>query len=259
MTVAGFGNRRRFGATVRRPRRPWRWTPAWQVRLRWLGACVALAGLGLGLYGAGQKLLDPQLFPLRHVHIRGELHYLHRDELRELVRNALGGNFFALEVGAVRWGFAANPWVESVAVRRSWPDSLVVQLRERMPFGVWGENEMVDVNGRRFRPGVIPTGQDWPRLEGPDGHEALLIRTWNQAGGLLAEAGLRIRRLVQDPRRAWWITLDNGMEISLGREDFEPRLRRLVAVWPALAARGNEIAAVDLRYVNGFAVRWSNG
>ncbi len=259
MRVTRFGNRRRFGATPRRPHQPWRWTPTWQARLRWLGACAALAGLGLGLYGAGQKLLDPQLFPLRHVHIQGELHYLRRDDLQGLVQDVLGRNFFALETEVVHQGFADAPWVETVTVRRSWPDSLVVQLRERVPFGVWGENEMVDMNGRRFRPPAIPAGRNWPHLDGPAGHEALLIRVWDQAGTLLAEAGLRIRRLVQDQRRAWWITLDNGMEISLGRNNFEPRLRRLVAVWPTLAGRGHEIAAVDLRYVNGFAVRWSNG
>jgi cell division protein FtsQ len=43
----------------------------------------------------------------------------------------------------------------------------------------------------------------------------------------------------------------------IGRADPEPRLRRLVRVLPQLLAgeaRGFE--RIDLRYTNGFAVRW---
>jgi hypothetical protein len=68
---------------------------------------------------------------------------------------------------------------------------------------------------------------------------------------------LKFAKLVQDERRAWWLTFDNGLEVYVGRERFEERLRgwrnSIRRCWPL---RLDQIAVVDLRYVNGFAVRW---
>ena len=67
-------------------------------------------------------------------------------------------------------------------------------------------------------------------------------------------------KLVQDERRAWWLTFDSGLEVYVGREQFERRIQRLARVYPRLlAAQAERIAVVDLRYVNGFVVRWKTG
>ena len=55
------------------------------------------------------------------------------------------------------------------------------------------------------------------------------------------------------------MTLKNGLEINLGREQFFPRLQRLIDIYSRiLADQAERIAVVDLRYVNGFAVRWAD-
>ncbi|MDQ2697004.1 MAG: cell division protein FtsQ/DivIB, partial [Pseudomonadota bacterium] len=144
-------------------------------------------------------------------------------------------------------------------VRRVWPDSVRVRFREREAFGHWGQDgELVDVHGRRFRPARVLQATPLPRLAGPDGQERTLIRTFAEARALLATVDLQIDRLMMDERRAWWITLATGVEIRLGRAEFSRRLQRFVDVYPqALAPRMERIAAVDLRYGNGFAVRWA--
>ena len=43
----------------------------------------------------------------------------------------------------------------------------------------------------------------------------------------------------------------------IGRDQSQQRLARFLAVWPQLAARHSEMFVyADLRYANGFAVRW---
>ncbi|MEZ5582421.1 MAG: hypothetical protein R3F37_06365 [Candidatus Competibacteraceae bacterium] len=37
---------------------------------------VVLAGIGLGFYSAGQRLLDPAHYPLRHIRLNGEIRNL---------------------------------------------------------------------------------------------------------------------------------------------------------------------------------------
>lgn len=254
-----FKHRRRHGASVRMVHEASPWKVVWGRRLRWWGMVLVMVGIAAGLHTAGQKMLDPRLFPLRHVHIEGEMRNLNAIDVEKLVQGYLGQNFFALDVMALQAMFAVHPWIEHVTVRRLWPDSLVIQFRERIAFAKWGQQEMVDVNGERFRPTIVRQSGSWPELMGPDGHEMTLIQVYKEASAMVAKAGLVITRLVQDGRRAWWMKLDNGIEINLGRERFKQRLQRFVDVYPkTLADHVDQIVAVDLRYINGFAVRWNH-
>ncbi|MDG4554028.1 MAG: cell division protein FtsQ/DivIB [Candidatus Competibacter sp.] len=259
-----FGQRqRRRGATALRrepPASPGAWKVVWSLPLRWLGVALALAAVGFGVRFASEKLREPGAFPLRQVRIEGELRNLAEEDFQPIVRGYLGQNFFDADLDALHGELAVNPWIEEVAVRRGWPDTVEITLRERVAFGYWGEREMVDVNGHRFQPAEVRQPGPWPRLAGPDGHEKDLIRTYRQARALLDPVGLKLVKLVEDERRAWWLTFDSGLEVYLGREQFERRLQRLARIYPRiLAAQAERIAAVDLRYVNGFAVRWKTG
>ena len=247
--------RHRRGASIRPTQGKWlrRLGPL----LRIVGAFFALLGVAAGVYGAGRALLDPELFPLRHIRMHGERHNVGQADLHQVSAAYLGQSFFGLDIAGLRGMFALNPWIEQVSVRRLWPDTLEIRFRERTVFGHWGQHEMVDINGIRFQPVFFRELAFWPRLAGPDGRERHLIQTYRQANAIIAGLGLKITRLVQDKRRAWRMQFDNGLEIKLGRQQFTQRLMRFVAIYPDLLAnRIADIATVDLRYINGFAVRW---
>lgn len=229
--------------------------------LRGLGVVLVLAAVGYGLEAGIRALREPGAFPLRQVRVEGELRNLTEAELQPLAQACLGQNFFVANLDELRVALAADPWVEEVAVRRGWPDTVEIRLRERVAFGYWGERgEMVDVNGNRFRPTAPRQPGPWPRLMGPEGREKALIKAWRDIRAKLDPLGLTLVKLTQDERRAWWLTFDGGLEVYLGRERFEERLQRLAQVYPrVLAAQADRIAVVDLRYGNGFAVRWKAG
>lgn len=234
------------------------WQAVWGPRLRWLGVVLALTAVGFGAQIGSQKLREPGAFPLQNVRVEGELRNLAETDLQPLASAYLGLNFFIANLDVLHTALAANPWVEDVTVQRWWPDTVEIRLRERVAFGYWGEREgMVDINGHRFQPIIIRQPGPWPQLKGPDGREKALIKTWREVRALFDPVGLTLVKLVQDERRSWWLTFDNGLEVYVGRQRFEERLRRLAQVYPrVLAAQVDRIAAVDLRYVNGFAVRW---
>ncbi|MEI2783553.1 MAG: cell division protein FtsQ/DivIB [Candidatus Competibacter sp.] len=256
-----FGKkRRRRGATALK-REPLdlsgRWKAVWGPPLRWLGVVLALVAVGYGARVGSAKLREPGAFPLRQVRVEGELRNLAEADFHAVASRYLGQNFFVANLDDLNADLAANPWIEEVSVRRWWPDTVEIRLRERSAFGYWGEREMVDVNGVRFLPTALRQPGPWPRLAGPSGHEKALIKIYGEARALLDPIGLKLVRLVQDDRRAWWLTFDNGLEVYVGREQLERRLQRLARVYPRLlAAQIDRIAVVDLRYVNGFAVRW---
>jgi len=56
-------------------------------------------------------------------------------------------------------------------------------------------------------------------------------------------------------RRAWWMKLDNGTTLELGRSDANARLARYISAYKQLAALQATNAHIDLRYQSGLAVR----
>lgn len=234
------------------------WRRIWRASQQWLGALAAICVILAGLQAAAHKMLDPALFPLRHVRLMGEFRNPSEADLQQRVKKYLGRNFFTLDVEGLRKAVADEPWIEKVSVRRQWPDTVEIRFRERVAFGRWGDNEMVDVNGMRFRPTVVREAGPWPQLMGPDGHEKTLIRAYLEGNAMLAAVDLKIKRLVLDERRAWSMWFTNGVKVKLGREQFAERLQRFVDIYPeTLARRIGQVAAIDLRYINGFAVRWN--
>ena len=69
-----------------------------------------------------------------------------------------------------------------------------------------------------------------------------------------------MRRLQVDARGAWDMTLQNGIDIRLGRREVADRTRLFLDVVAAIvSSKETEIAFVDMRYSNGFTIGWKDG
>ncbi len=214
-------------------------------------ASIAAATAGLSWLAADQHL------PLREVVVTGDPQQVDAKELQALLRGYLGRNFLRLPLAEVRHKLESHPWVAMAVVRRQWPDRLVVTVEERVPVARWGDRELVDDRGIRF---VADTGPFWdlPLVNGPSGQERDMLTAYQGIAASLARVGLQPEAVVLSERRSWRVGLRNGIELVLGRHDLDQRLLRFERVWPGLlAGRAAQIDAVDMRYANGFAVRWA--
>ena len=146
----------------------------------------------------------------------------------------------------------ALPWVKMVSVHRVWPDSLRVVAHERVAVARWNDAGLLDADGEYFAPvpDSFPVGLS--QLEGPSGSHAIVLKKFLL---LTKTYGLPVASLRLNTRRAWAFELDSGLQVSLGRQDFENRVRYFVdAVWVRLAEHLPEIDKIDMRYTNGFTV-----
>jgi len=203
------------------------------------------------------RLADPHTLPLRAVRVEGALQHVSRTQLRAAIMPHATAGFFGVDVDAIKRAVTQLPWVESVSVRRIWPDSLGVEVVEQAAFARWGGGGLVNPDGALFaaEPSTYPEGL--PELRGPVDSEAALVRGYREMSETLAALGLRITGLVLDERRAWRLYLANGMELVLGRQDTAARLTRFVRAFKKeLQTAAANIRRVDLRYARGFAVSW---
>jgi len=204
-------------------------------------------------YGVGAWTVSQPWFALRTIDVVTPAAHVTETQVRLVVERHVRGTFFTVDLERVREALEKLPWVREAKVARHWPDTLVVSLTEHKPLARWNQDALVNDQGEVF---AAASNNDLPRFSGPEDSSAEVMRAWRQYQTLLAPLGHSIRELHLSSRRAWRLRLDNGMQIVLGRDEPALRLARFTALYPRLfAAPATAPAYVDLRYVDGFAIR----
>jgi cell division protein FtsQ len=226
----------------------------------WLKPALALAtvvGSVAGLTLMLHWMKDPYHWPVRTVDVEGRFVHLQQARLLGELAPLAEQGFFAAQVGAMQERLQQMPWVEQVSVRRVWPDRLSVQVREQQAIAHWGEHGLLNPRAQVFEPEAPVELPGLPHFDGPDGHQTRVLEMYQQMLGILQPLQLGIDSLELDARRTWRVQLSNGLTVEVGRNDPVERVTRFVRVYPAILAAGEgRVVAVDLRYSNGFAVRW---
>ncbi|SFW42952.1 MULTISPECIES: cell division protein FtsQ/DivIB [Luteibacter] len=220
---------------------------------------IAITLVVLPVVGVMQGWFAAGRWPVTQLKVEAEFAHVSAEQIRSAVLPSLGKGFFATDLEDVRHAIGSLPWVESVEVRKRWPDTLLVRIYERQPFARWNENRLISRQGLVFdAPGADQMG-DLPRLSGPDSRLAEVVSFYAQARKAFeGRAQLSIVGVSLSERGSWSVTTDSGAQIVIGdRDQADRRLARFLDVYPQLVAgRHGGFAYADLRYTNGFAIRW---
>ena len=203
-----------------------------------------------------------RLIALHEVRVTQELREVQRSQLEESFEGLLHGSFFTVNLEALRLSIERLPWVRRAEVWRKWPARIDVSIEEHQAVAMWGEGfgELVNSFGEVFA-AALPAGRQLPRLNGPSGSSAEILCRWVEIAPILQPIGKQAAQVALSPRLAWALELEDGMLVELGREQAKApirmRLQRFVDYYPTLSAtRYGRPLAVDMRYPNGFALRF---
>lgn len=225
--------------------------------VRTLSGLVLLLLLAIAVMFGMQWLSDPYRFPLSVVKVTGDFRYLQKQQLQSAVAPHAQGGFFTVDVVAVRSAAEALPWVYKASVQRIWPATLHLRVEEQQPIARWNEQGFLNRYGEPFFPEQAGAVGEMPWLAGPEDQELRVLESYRRIAKMLARIGVHASRLELDKRRAWHLQLASGVQLELGRADAWKRLQRFVVAYPSVfAGRLAELQRVDLRYSNGFSVRW---
>ncbi|NMT64013.1 cell division protein FtsQ/DivIB [Marinobacter orientalis] len=224
----------------------------------------ALMGAGVVLlaalvpWGTSQMLsaMDRQVMA---IDVTGALVGENRTDLERSAGKWVGRSFFATDLSDIKETLEQRPWVESAAVKRIWPDRLQIEIREKKPLAYWNSDRLVSRNGEVFAPANPEVAGRLPRLAGPDERVKEVISMAQTMASTLTGHNLGFAGLNLEQRGAWTLTLANGIEVVLGRDQVEERFERFITVYQErLASRSDEVSRVDARYSNGVAVQWKS-
>jgi cell division protein FtsQ len=224
---------------------------------------VVLAGLGgasftawqnktLEKYGAwfGAEALSRSAaagFTVKDILVTGRKHVSAR-ELLDSLSVKQGMPIFGFDIADAEKSLSTIPWVERVLISRRLPDTIAVELHERVPVALWQRNKkisLIDKDGNVLSADNLGAWQQMPLVVG-NGAE----KNVTQLLGLLQAAPPIAGALVSAVRvedRRWDLHLRNGIIVRLPEGDMELALSRLAALEKEKNVLARNIASIDLR------------
>jgi len=242
----------------RKPNDRSRFFPNWKLSQvdwrRWGVTMASLAGVAAAV-GVVVWALDQ---PIETVSVSGRFQRVSPADVERAVKQQVREvGLVSVSLEEVRAAIASIPWVDRVTVQRAWPHGLAVVVTEQVAAARWRENGLLNTRGELFASEARHVPLELAQLSGPDGSENEVAQRYLASQGRLAEAGMRLTALRLDARGAWEFDLANGVTVRLGRRQIEERFERFMTTAVKLVSqRAEDVAYVDLRYTNGFAIGW---
>ncbi|MBK9654609.1 MAG: FtsQ-type POTRA domain-containing protein [Rhodanobacteraceae bacterium] len=222
-----------------------------------MSAVLAVTAVAVLIAGAYMAHNGGALLPFRWVDVSGPFARVSAEQIRAAVGPAASRGFFGVDLAEVRTGALSLPWVATAEVRKVWPDTLEISVTEREVLGRKGVDQLVDVAGNVFQARGAGDTRGLPLLDAQPAQMAQLAEYYRLAQDDVEPLGRQITAARMSPRGALELQLNDGLEVHLGSRELLPRWRRFIGSLPRLAALDpRPIAAVDLRYTHGYAVRY---
>ena len=225
--------------------------------LWWLLALALILAPGVALFNGW---ISEQRWPIERLRVESDSARIDQQQISDRVQPWLTGGFFAVRPDRIRDALLTVPWVAEAQVRKRWPDLLEVRLIEHRAVARFTGGRLLSERGVLFTVPEADIDPSLPSLVGADDQAVELMAFLRESGRRLATVGLRPVEAAVNARRSWRLRLDDGTDLHLGREQPLDRLSRLIDLLPALLhaapAPGQRPVRIDLRYADGFAVRW---
>lgn len=206
------------------------------------------------------KMMNAQDMPVSTLQIIGTRPYSSDLEIHRVLWE-LGEreSFFSLNVEDVQQRLEDIPWVKRVAVRRQWPNGLIIHVTDQVPVAYWNDEQLLNDSGEIFSAPQERISQWLPHFSGPDDISKQVLTGYRALWPLLQNEGLTLNEVVLTPRHSWNVTLGNDVKLILGRGNDvirSVRVERFLKLYKHVLPQGKSIDYVDLRYDAGFAVNW---
>ncbi len=230
-------------------------------------AVLAILLLGSAVAAAYSWLGRSDIFSVRIVDMNPCAHVT-GDEVSGILRGVPRGNIWSLSKEQIGRRILSHPFVREVAVRKSFPDKLVVQIEEREPVAMINLDALyyVDERGDIFKRLTAYDPKNLPILTGFSrddltAKDAVTIQNLKRTIDLLrhAEAGVLSRNLSEihfDAQDGYTlVTRDFGLRLKIGMMDFGKAMQRVEEAMQKLASLGQSKGVVDLKTEGRIYVR----
>ena len=236
---------------------------------------------------AADWLLQPEKFQIEEIVVHGESGDLGGEQVKNVVKNALDGNFFSISLERLESEVEKLPWVLSASLRRQWPSTIIINVVEAELVARWGTDKwlsfagepvLLQANDKLDHSDLVQLNGDLVQLNGHEDQIDVVWEAFQQWSEKFASIGLSLDELslsstgllefgispgalglqsdLYNPDGQMADT-DSSVTMIVELENSGMRVRRFLdALDQQFLARFLEMESVDLRYPNGFTISW---
>lgn len=222
---------------------------------------VGLHGVVVGGHGpvVAQAVTSTAGFAVEDVRVSGNQHTSEIDILQLL---GLDGStsLLGLDIAAARTALSELPWVESAEVRKVYPSTVEVVLRERQAYAIWqhgSDLSLIERSGSVIAPLRDNKFASLPLFVGRDAETA--AASIDEEFSKWPAIASRVKAFVRVGGRRWDVHLDNGVVVRLPEENVAGALALLNRFDEEQQVLSRDIAMVDMRLPDRVAVRLTPG
>ncbi len=215
------------------------------------------------------RLLEDSFFQVKKVEVRG------CKKIPEMIILSLAKiegmpNLFSLPLKEISKRVEAHPWVEHVNVRKIFPDRVLIHIEERKPIAILqlGEPFYIDSKGVIFSRVGDRDGYDFPFLTGLNRQmfekepttakqliakalEFLMVVDRENTSPLKEVSEIRMEKIFG----IRCFTQAGGVEVRMGWDQYEEKMKRLSLIWSDLQKRGIAAGSIDCSDVKRMVVK----
>ncbi len=213
---------------------------------RWVALVVVVALVGLGIW----VVWFSSLLAVKEVRVLGAVD-VSADSVRQAAAVPARIPLARVDVAGIEQRVGAIPRVESVEVRRGWPDVLVVVVTERTPLAVTRDGAAwtyLDVTGARFGTvNAVPAGM--PRVTAA--HDTAMVSALGVYAALPKALAARVATVAAKTRDDVVLTLADGTTVQWGNPDESERKAAVLLSLLKVKAASYDVSAPDLPTTRG--------
>lgn len=227
------------------------------INWRLISILVSVFSVILLLVWGTQALEKPSVFPIQSVSVKAQLQYVTPQQIQAIIKPFLNKGMLGVQTEKIQKALLTLPWVETASISREWPHKLLVQLTEKKPVAIW-QGQWVTTDGSFILPPKNASSAGLVSFQGPGDKEPEIMQQYQQFAQMLEPLGLVISSVaLMGPEGSWRVGLVGGPMLQLGHEQVSSRLALFVKMYSKVFTSSDQQAElVDLRYPNGFAVKW---
>ncbi len=224
-----------------------------------VAAFLAVAFVGAAGAAAYSWLGHSPIFSVQVIDIN-PCDHVSRDEVSGILNGVSRGNIWTLSTREIGRRLMTHPYVREVAVRKAFPDKLVVRVGERRPVAMINLDSLyyVDERGEIFKRLTAYDSKSFPIVTGFSredlaAKDPVSMQNLKRTIELLQCAGSGVLREniseahfdAQDGYTL--VTRDFGLQLKIGTTEFREAMRRVAVALPKLASIGRDRGIVDLK------------
>ena len=217
---------------------------------------VVVAGGAVGWH----LLHAPHTLPIETVKVKGQYQYVSSDALKLTLMPYVQNGFFNIDIDAAQNALLSIPGVKAASIRRIFPSTVEITITEQHAIARWDGGGLLTDDGIVFTPRLVDFGNfnNLPLFSGQDSDIPDLLNMYAELSDTLKPYNLKVAALSVDPTGDWQFKTDVGFNVEMGSEDMISRLQAFLRGYQVLlqSQPGNSLVYVDLRYRNGFVVKW---